>query len=504
MAKEDKATTMILKNATPRIPEIENMDISIHGIAYDSRSVQKGDLFVAIKGEKTDGARYIQDAVANGASAVASEQTTGVGIAIPHIPVKDARKFLAEISHAFYSSPCSELQLVAVTGTKGKTTTAWLIDSIIARSGFASCLMGTIENRIRNEQFAAIHTTPEVSDIDRFFRYAAGRECTHGTLEVSSHALSLKRVYGSKFNVGVFTNLSHDHLDFHGNMEAYYQAKKALFTLENGNGIEAVVVNTDDSYGRRLADEIDIPVTTFGFHHSADIHVKNWQSRLDGTHLTVNSPWGEIVFHSRLVGCTNVYNIMAATGSALRLGLTVEQARAGVDALVGVPGRMERIGECLDFLVVVDYAHSPASLENLLETVKRLPHRRLITVFGCGGDRDRAKRPIMGEIASRLSDMTIVTSDNPRSEDPTEIIKEIQSGMKNGTSKYEIIPDRRAAIYDAINMASKDDIVIVAGKGHETCQIIGDDKLPFDDREVARNAIKNRTGAPAFAPQNGH
>ena len=483
---------MILKDAIRGIPEIEctgNMDIPVRGIACDSRLVQKDDFFVAVRGEKTDGSFYIAEAVAKGAVAVASEQAPGCGSAVPCIQVRDARKFLAEVSHAYYSSPCSKLKLAAVTGTKGKTTIAWLIDSIFERAGLASCLAGTIEMRILDEIFASVHTTPEAPDIDRFFSHAVERGCTHGALEVSSHALALKRVYGAKFTVGVFTNLSHDHLDFHGSMEAYYQAKKTLFVPENGNEIEAAIINIDDSYGRRLADEIHVPVTTFGFQSSADIHVKDWLSRLDGTDLVLDTPEGEIVFHSSLVGRPNASNIMAATGAVLSMGLTGDQARIGVEALSGVPGRMERVDEGQDFMVVVDYAHTPASLENLLETARLLPHRKIITVFGCGGDRDRAKRPVMGEIAARLSDVVIVTSDNPRSEDPARIIEEIESGVGKGSADCRVNPDRRAAIQEAINMAYKDDIVIIAGKGHETYQIIGDRKLHFDDREIARKIL---------------
>jgi UDP-N-acetylmuramoyl-L-alanyl-D-glutamate--2,6-diaminopimelate ligase len=485
---------MILKDALRVIPVAEctgNTDVTITGIAYDSRSVQKGDLFVAVKGEKTDGALYIAEAAAKGAAAAASENIMP-GLAIPHIMVADARKFLAEISHVFYSSPCREMKLAAVTGTKGKTTTVWLIDSIFARAGLASCLMGTIETRIRGERFDSVHTTPEAPDINVFFRKAAGSGCTHGSLEVSSHALALKRVYGAKFTVGVFTNLSHDHLDFHGNMEAYYQAKKTLFTLVNGNGIETAVINIDDSYGRRLADEIRIPAISFGFDPSADIHVADWRSRLDGTDLALNTPEGEIAFHSRLVGRTNAYNIMAAAGAAFGMGLTVDQIRIGIEALSGVPGRMERVDGGQDFLVLVDYAHTPASLENLLETAKRIPHGKLISVFGCGGDRDRTKRPVMGEIAARFSDVVIVTSDNPRTEDPAAIIREIEPGLEKGSADCRVNPDRCAAIVEAINMAGKDDIVIIAGKGHETYQIVGDMKLPFDDREIALGILRKK------------
>ena len=273
-------------------------------------------------------------------------------------------------------------------------------------------------------------------------------------------------------------------------MESYYQAKKMLFTPENGNGIESAIINTDDSYGRRLADEIKVPVVTFGFHPAADINVKKWASRLNGTDLVIDTRVGEIAFHTRLIGRPNVYNIMAAAGAALGLGLTREQVRAGIEALSGVPGRMERVDEGQDYLVIVDYAHSPASLENLLETARQLPHQKIITVFGCGGDRDRAKRPVMGEIAARLSDVVIATSDNPRSEDPDAILREIEPGLRQGSGNYRIEPDRRAAIHEAINMAGTDDIVIIAGKGHEAYQLVSGRKSDFDDREVAREMIR--------------
>ena len=491
--RNEKGIAMILKNAIAQIPDIEcagNMEIPIHGISYDSRRVQPGDLFVAVKGEKTDGARYIGKALDAGAVAVASEEALPVGFPTTYIKAGNARKFLAKFSHAFYHSPCDGIRLIAITGTKGKTTTAWLIDSIYAQSGLSSCLMGTVEGRIGTERHASIHTTPEAPDIASFLYQASQQGCTHGVLEVSSHALQQQRVHGAKFTIGVFTNLSHDHLDFHQHMESYYQAKKMLFTPENGNGIESAIINTDDSYGRRLADEIKVPVVTFGFHPAADIHVREWESRLDGTDLVLDTREGEIVFNTQLVGRPNVYNIMAATGAALELGLTREQVRAGIEALPGVPGRMERVNEGQDYLVIVDYAHSPASLENLLETAGQLPHQKIITVFGCGGDRDRAKRPVMGEIAARLSDAVIATSDNPRSEDPDAILREIEPGLRRGSEHYRIEPDRRVAIQVAINMAGTDDIVIISGKGHETYQLVNGMKLPFDDREVAREMIR--------------
>jgi len=484
---------MILKDALLQIPEINctgNTEITIYGISCDSRSTQSGELFVAIKGEKTSGTRFIAQAVENGAVAIASEEN--VETSLPCIRVKDDRKFLAEISRIFYEAPCAKLKLVAITGTKGKTTTAFMIDSIYAQAGISSCLMGTIEMKIREQRFSSVHTTPEAPDLSRFFNQAVQQGCTHGVLEVSSHALAMKRVYGAKFTVGIFMNLTRDHLDFHQDMETYFQAKKLLFTPENGNGLEIAVINKDDPFGRRLAGEISLPVMTFGFAPSADITIRKWDSRLDGTDFVFNTPAGEIALRSRMIGKSNAYNTMAAIGAAIGLGFTREQIRAGIEALAGVPGRMERVDAGQDFLVIVDYAHSPASLENLLETAKQLPHRKLITVFGCGGDRDRGKRPVMGEIAARLSDFVIATSDNPRSEEPSAILREIEPGLRAGQTEYAIEPDRRRAIQTAVEMAGKDDIVVIAGKGHEDYQLIGGKKLSFDDRQVAFELIAGK------------
>lgn len=486
---------MILKDALQQISDAActgNPDVPILGIAYDSRSVQPGDLFVAIKGEKTDGAQFVQQAIAKGAAAVASEQTPAPNLPIPAVTVKDARQFLADIARIFYGDPCAHLKLVGITGTKGKTTTSYLIDSIYAHSGIASCLVGTIGMKIKDRNYHSAHTTPEASDLTRFFHQALEQGCTHGVLEVSSHALALKRVFGARFAVGIFMNLTHDHLDFHKEMESYFQAKKLLFALENGNRLETAVINIDDAFGARLARDITIPSLTFGFRDSASIHVVQWESRADSTCLTLETPQGRLQLHSRLIGRPNAYNIMAATGAAMGLGLDINQICAGIEALAGVPGRMERVDEGQDFLVLVDYAHSPDSLENLLQTAAQLPHNRLITVFGCGGDRDRAKRPIMGEIAARLSDYVIATSDNPRSEEPLAILGEIEPGLKKGSAPYAIEPDRRRAIEAAIEMASGNDVVLIAGKGHEDYQLVGGKTLSFDDRTVARELIRQR------------
>jgi UDP-N-acetylmuramoyl-L-alanyl-D-glutamate--2,6-diaminopimelate ligase len=485
---------MILRKALEQIPGIQstgNPDTEICGIAYDSRSVQKGDLFVAIQGEKYDGAGFIEQAINRGAVAVASERIQPSAGAV-NILVSDARKFLAEFSRLFYQDPAAKLKLAGITGTKGKTTTSYLMDSIFNHAGIPSCLAGTIMRKIGSQIIQSHHTTPESSDLMKFLQQAAALGCTHGALEVSSHSLALKRVFGVRFAVGVFMNLTHDHLDFHKNMEDYFQAKRLLFSAENGNCMDFAVINVDDAYGRRLASEALPSVLRFGFREPADIRVSAYQSAADGMHLKLDTPAGPVQFQLRLIGRPNAYNVMAATGAALCLGLDLKTIRSGVEALKGVPGRMETIEAGQDFTVIVDYAHSPDSLDNLLQTVSHLPHKRVITLFGCGGDRDKTKRPVMGEIAAGASDLVIATSDNPRSEDPLEILKEIEMGLRRGRAPFVIEPDRRLAIESAIATASVGDVVVLAGKGHEDYQIIGSRSIPFDDRKLAYDLIRKR------------
>jgi murE/murF fusion protein len=495
--------TMLLGEALKKIPGIKwtgNPDTAISGIAYDSRTVRKGDLFVAIKGEKSDGARFIPQAINSGAAAVAAEQAIEIAAQAAILTVPDARQFLAQVSRIFYEDPSSKLKLVGITGTKGKTTTSYLMQSIFDQAKYRSCLAGTIEMKIGSRSHHSSHTTPESSDLMAFFRQALEAGCTHGALEVSSHSLILKRVLSAKFAVGVFMNLTHDHLDFHKDMESYFQAKRLFFTEENDSRLEAAVINTDDDHGKRLADSIHIPVLRFGFKPPADICVLDYQCNADGTHLLLATPAGEIRFNTRLIGRPNAYNIMAATGAALALGIPVDTIRGGVEALAGVPGRMELVEAGQDFTVLVDYAHSPDSLENLLQTVNQLPHKKLISVFGCGGDRDRAKRPIMGAIAGRSSDYVIATSDNPRTEDPLAILKEIEPGLRQGSAPYTIQPDRRSAIESAILMAQTGDVVVIAGKGHEDYQILGTKVIPFDDRKLAAEIIRHHLKIGAVPP----
>lgn len=483
---------MLLGKALDQMPGVQRTggrDVEIYGVSYDSRSVQKGDLFVAIKGEKSDGARFIPQAIERGAVAVASETKVEPEPDAAAVIVPDARRFLAEISRVFYEDPAKRLKLVAITGTNGKTTTTYLMESIYRHARIRSCLAGTVGMKIGSRSFPSAHTTPESSDLTKFLGQAVGEGCTHGALEVSSHSLVLQRVFGTRFKVGVFMNLTRDHLDFHKDMESYFRAKQLLFSAENENRVEAAVINTDDPYGKRLEGMVDCEVVSFGFNQDARIRVLAYQSRVDGTDLTLRTPAGDTSYQLHLIGRPNIYNVMAATGAALSLGIDPDEIRNGVEGLEGVPGRVQRVDEGQDFTVVIDYAHSPDALENLLDTVSQLPHEKLITVFGCGGERDKTKRPIMGEIAVRMSDLALATSDNPRSEDPLEILREIEAGMHRGRAPYKIIPDRRNAIGTAISTARKGDVVVIAGKGHEDYQILGDRTIHFDDREVAGELI---------------
>ncbi len=487
---------MLLTELLEQIPGIDltaKPQIRIQGIAYDSRLVKEGYLFVAMKGQKFNGVRFIAQAISRGAAAVASEEAIKADVVT--ITVPDARKFLAQVSRGFYLDPPSHMKLVGITGTNGKTTTAYLLNSIYQKANLRSCQIGTTGMKIGSQVFPSERTTPESSCLMMLLRHAVIAGCTHGAIEVSSHALALDRVFGTKFTIGVFTNLTQDHLDFHKDMESYYQAKRLLFSAENDNRIESAIINIDDPYGQRLAREVRCPVVRFGFSKEAEVRVLECQSRAHGTNLILAIPQGELNLYLRLIGHPNVYNAMAAIGAALCLGIDMDSIHHGIEALEGVPGRMELIDAGQSFTVIVDYAHTPDALENLLKTVSQLPRAKLITVFGCGGDRDRRKRPLMGEIATRLSDYVIATSDNPRTEDPLEILREIESGLCQSSGSYKLMPDRREAIGFAVSMALKGDIVVIAGKGHEDYQIIGNRAIPFDDRTVAWDMLRELANA---------
>ena len=485
---------MLLQELEREIPGIRcfgDPTISIQGMAFDSRKVKPGDLFVAIKGEVFDGMQFVGQALAQGAVAVASEAEIESLSGITLLHVADARRFLAEASRLLYGDPARNLKIVAITGTNGKTTTVYLLDAIFRQAGIKACTAGTLGLKIGKDCATSTHTTPESLDLVRFLRHAVESGCTHAALEASSHALCLKRLYGTKITVGVFTNLTQDHLDFHKDMESYYQAKRLLFTAPGNNHVESAVINIDDPFGVLLSTEVGCPVIRYGYGSNAELRILDATYHLNGMDLRIATPQGEILIAAQLVGRPNAYNILAAAGAALSLGIDLETLRKGVECLSGVEGRMELINPGHAFSVYVDYAHTPDALEKLLQTAMQLPHRRLITVFGCGGDRDRKKRPLMGEIAAGMSDFVIATSDNPRTENPLEILHQIQRGLEKGPAKFCVLPDRRAAIASAIGMAGKGDVILIAGKGHEDSQIIGTLKFPFDDRAIARELILN-------------
>jgi UDP-N-acetylmuramyl-tripeptide synthetase len=475
-----------------------NPHVHIRGICYDSRQAREGSLFVALRGKNSDGLRFISDAIGRGAVVVATEETASTDQDCVLLEVADARRFLADISRVFFEDPSAKLKLVGITGTNGKTTTSYLIDSIIRQAGYASCLIGTTGAKIGSRTFATKLTTPESSDLTRLLSDALGAHCSHGVVEISSHALVKKRVFGIKTPIGVFTNLTPEHLDFHRDMEDYYQAKRSLFSQDGRNEVQQAVINIDDPYGERLMQEVQCAVLSFGVRHDAAIRLISSRKEIDGTGLHVATPLGETHIESELIGDVNIYNILGAVTAAVALGLDLETIRQGVEALKRVPGRLEPLDFGQPFTVIIDYAHTPDALEKLLQVAAELPHGRILTVFGCGGDRDRTKRPVMGEIAGRLSDYVVLTSDNPRTEDPIQIIREIEPGLKRTDTEYSLVPERREAIAQAIFMAGSDDVVVLAGRGHEEYQVIGNESVSFNDCAVARELITqllNRQGA---------
>jgi UDP-N-acetylmuramoyl-L-alanyl-D-glutamate--2,6-diaminopimelate ligase len=484
-------------------------DQFIDSIHYDSRTVTPGGLFVAIHGHRCDGFTFIEDAIQRGAVAVLTEKEWSGQPWIPMVLVEDARLALASVSSAFYGDPCRELCMIGITGTNGKTTTAYFIESILNAAGFKVGVIGTINYRFGGQSFTSPITTPESLDLMRLLRKMADSGSTHVVLEVSSHALDLHRVAFCEFDVGVFTNLSRDHLDYHGDMETYWRCKRELCVGRLGIGSKCgratAVVNWDDPRGKELSAEVSVPCLRVGLSGESEIRAKDINLTVDGTSGRVQTPEGDFDFTSSLVGRHNVYNILSATGVAIALGLPVETIQKGIRDLQGVPGRLEFVANRLGLSVFVDYAHTPDALENVLIVLKGLASGRMITIFGCGGDRDRDKRSIMGEIAGRLSDLVVLTSDNPRTELPGAILADIVEGtaavqshryepreLANGfeTRGYVVEQDRGKAIALGLVAARPGDTVIIAGKGHETYQITGETALPFDDRVEARRVLE--------------
>jgi UDP-N-acetylmuramoyl-L-alanyl-D-glutamate--2,6-diaminopimelate ligase len=470
------------------------LDLPCTGVTYDSRRVRPGAVFVALRGQKADGLTFVPQAINGGAAAVVAEHAAPAGHRVPWFVVKNARLALALLAAEFFGHPSREMQVVGITGTNGKTTTSYLINAIFEAAGIRCGLMGTVTYRIGDQAFEATRTTPEAPEVQGFMRQMVDGGCGACVMEVSSHALALHRVDGIEFAAGVFTNLTRDHLDFHADMESYFAAKRRLFELLPHAA--PAVINVDDRRGASLIDAVRRPVT-YGINKPADVAPGPLAYTLSGLQFEVRTPQGVVDVRSPLVGRPNVYNILAAVGTTAAIGVPLEAISRGLAALPGVPGRFELAsGPDDDVTVVVDYAHTDDALRNLLETARSLATRRVITVFGAGGDRDRTKRPLMGMVAARLSDVVVITSDNPRSEDPLRIIDEVRRGAEPETrqSNAELltVADRGDAIVRAIRMASAGDVVLIAGKGHEKYQEIGGQTHPFDDVAVAREALAAR------------
>ncbi|MPY88298.1 MAG: UDP-N-acetylmuramoyl-L-alanyl-D-glutamate--2,6-diaminopimelate ligase [Luteitalea sp.] len=483
-------------------------DRAVTAVEHDSRRIEPGSLFVALRGLKADGVAFAPDAAERGAVAIVAESEPPDGWTGPWIVVTNARAALAALAHVFFRQPSEHLLVVGVTGTNGKTTTTYLLSAVFERAGIACGRMGTVGYRIGREERPAARTTPEAPDMHHMLRQMVDHGCGACAMEVSSHALDLRRVDFVRFAAAVFTNLTRDHLDYHGDMEQYFLAKKRLFDMLPEGAPS--IVNVDDLRGERLLASVGHAVT-YGIDRPSDIHPQRFDLSLSGVDATVDTPRGSVKLHSHLPGRPNVSNVLAAVGTGIALDLPLSAIVDGIADVERVPGRFQVVSSSEDQVaVIVDYAHTDDALKNLLETARPLAKGRLITLFGCGGDRDRTKRPLMGAVAARLSDLVVLTSDNPRSEDPAGIIDEIKKGLvpperpqrwKQRTltpppsTPYVAMVDREAAIAHAVREAKPGDLVVIAGKGHETTQEIGDRVLPFDDTVVARVALARRRQA---------
>jgi UDP-N-acetylmuramoyl-L-alanyl-D-glutamate--2,6-diaminopimelate ligase len=476
------------------LPGSGALDVQCTAVTHDSRRAGRGAIFVALVGLKANGAVFAPQAIAAGASAIVAESPAPSDMSVPWIVVSDARLALAWLSAEFFDHPSREMAVVGITGTNGKTTSSFLVSAMLDAAGIRCGLMGTVTYRIGDRAFDATRTTPEAPDLQGFLREMVAGGCGACAMEVSSHALALKRVDGIRFAAAVFTNLTRDHLDFHAGMEDYFAAKRRLFEMLPADA--PAVINVDDPRGASLVDVVARPVT-YGINKPADVSPGPLSYSLGGLDFEIRAPRGRVHVRSRLVGKPNVYNILGAVGTALELGVPIEAIHAGLRHLPGVPGRFEVVSRAADDVtVVVDYAHTDDALRNLLETARPMARRRLITVFGAGGDRDRTKRPLMGMVAARLSDVVVITSDNPRGEDPARIIEEVRRGadaeVRQSNASIVTEVDRRAAILHAVRSAGPGDVVLIAGKGHEKYQEVGGRRFAFDDIEVAREGLEAR------------
>jgi UDP-N-acetylmuramoyl-L-alanyl-D-glutamate--2,6-diaminopimelate ligase len=471
---------------------------SVTGLTADSRQVAPGDCFVAVPGFKQDARRFIPEAARRGATLVVTEGEEAPEVDVAQVIVPSARLALARLADAYYGHPSRALTVVGITGTNGKTTTSYLVEALLSAKGFSTGVIGTIQYVLGQETRPASQTTPEAVELQQMLAQMRAAGVRAVAMEVSSHALALHRVDGVEFDVAVFTNLTQDHLDFHGSLDEYGRAKRRLFELlaRGTKATRTAVINADDPAGAAMVAGREGPVLTYGRASGALVRAVEHDSGAEGIRLRVDTPRGPLRLASPLIGEHNVSNLLAAIGVGVALEHSPDAIAAALARVQGVPGRFEQVHAGQPFLVVVDYAHTPDALERVLATARKLTRGRLVAVFGCGGDRDRTKRPIMGEIAARLADRVWVTSDNPRTERPEAILDEILVGVRRATAdstRWVAEPDRHAAIAGALAWARADDVVVIAGKGHETYQVVGSDVLPFDDREVARRLLTERS-----------
>lgn len=466
-----------------------DQNAGISSLAYDSRRVKPGTLFFAIQGEKADGHAFIPRALELGAVAVVSERPAPAALGARWVRVPKIRRALSEAARTFYGRPDSRLRLIGITGTNGKTTTAFLLDSIFRSAGMRTGLFGTIEYRLGKRVLSAVNTTPESLDLLSYFveLLEAGGEVA--VMEVSSHALAQERVWGFPFRAALFTNLTRDHLDYHKDFEHYFQAKRRLFEGLGAPPPELAVVNLDDPWSARLIELPHKRRITYGLNSDAQVKVRQVNQTPSGLEASLITPEGKLEVKSPLIGRANLANILAAAATAIGLEIPLQNVEEGITSLTAVPGRFERVDEGQPFLVVVDYAHTDDALRNVLKTAREITRGRLIALFGCGGERDRTKRPLMGEAAGSLSDSVVLTSDNPRGEDPIAIMNDALVGLQRTGKPYLAEVDRESAIRKVLEPAREGDVVVLAGKGHETYQVLKDGPIPFDDREVARKVL---------------
>ena len=473
-------------------------DKEILTIEHDSRKVKEGTLFAALVGATVDGHAFISQAVAQGAAAVLVEKEVVVPEGVTVIQVPDVKKAIREMVPYFYDYPARKMRLIGITGTNGKTTTSYITRAILRDAGFKVGLIGTIQIMLEDEVLPIHNTTPDVIDLQATLALMAERGMDYVVMEVSSHALAQERIVACEFDTAVFTNLTQDHLDYHKTLENYMLAKAKLFTMLSDTAAskknKTAVVNSDDKAGAVMLEHAKCRQLTYAIQAPASIRAVDINVQASGAAFTLLGDFGKMPLQLKITGIFNVYNVMAAVGAALAENIDWQQIRRTLENFRSVPGRFELVDEGQNFSVIVDYAHTPDGLENILHTARQIAKKRIITVFGCGGDRDRTKRPIMGRIAAALSDVVIATSDNPRSEDPEFILGQVEEGVREalGGKQHEKITDRRTAIFRAIEIAEAEDIVVIAGKGHEDYQILKDKTIHFDDKEVARAAIRGK------------